>query len=99
MDAVSFVMGEKTSLLRVKRLSDLIHGASINKPVSRKWVFCQNIRNSLLLRTQFFLLMWVVLFCSASVTATFILEDMTEKQFMRSVIGQSSDHKIDGQVC
>ncbi|XP_038220762.1 structural maintenance of chromosomes protein 1A [Zerene cesonia] len=69
MDAVSFVMGEKTSLLRVKRLSDLIHGASINKPVSR----------------------------SASVTATFVLEDMTEKQFMRSVIGQSSDHKIDGQ--
>ncbi|XP_047532949.1 structural maintenance of chromosomes protein 1A isoform X2 [Vanessa atalanta] len=69
MDAVSFVMGEKTSLLRVKRLSDLIHGASINKPVSR----------------------------SASVTATFILEDMTEKHFQRSVIGQSSDHKIDGQ--
>ncbi|CAH2270118.1 jg7655 [Pararge aegeria aegeria] len=69
MDAVSFVMGEKTSLLRVKRLSDLIHGASINKPASR----------------------------SASVTATFILEDMTEKQFQRSVIGQSSDHKIDGQ--
>ncbi|CAH1638439.1 unnamed protein product [Spodoptera littoralis] len=69
MDAVSFVMGEKTSLLRVKRLSDLIHGASINKPVSR----------------------------SASVTATFVLEDMTEKQFQRSVIGQSSEHKIDGQ--
>lgn len=69
MDAVSFVMGEKTSLLRVKRLSDLIHGASINKPVSR----------------------------SASVTATFILEDMTEKQFQRSVNGQSSEHKIDGQ--
>ncbi|XP_068633739.1 structural maintenance of chromosomes protein 1A [Battus philenor] len=69
MDAVSFVMGEKTSLLRVKRLSDLIHGASINKPLSR----------------------------NASVTATFVLEDMTEKQFQRSVIGQSSDHKIDGQ--
>lgn len=34
MDAISFVMGEKTSSLRVKRLSDLIHGASINKPVS-----------------------------------------------------------------
>lgn len=30
-------------------------------------------------------------------TATFILEDMTEKQFQRSVIGQSSEHKIDGQ--
>ncbi|XP_046672179.1 LOW QUALITY PROTEIN: structural maintenance of chromosomes protein 1A-like [Homalodisca vitripennis] len=35
MDAISFVMGEKTSSLRVKRLSDLIHGASINKPVAR----------------------------------------------------------------
>lgn len=35
---------------------------------------------------------------SASVTATFVLEDMTEKHFMRSVNGQSSEHKIDGQV-
>lgn len=70
MDAVSFVMGEKTSLLRVKRLSDLIHGASINKAVSK----------------------------CASVTATFVLEDMTEKQFQRSVINQSSEHKIDGQT-
>lgn len=37
MDAVSFVMGEKTSSLRVKKFSDLIHGASINKPVSRRY--------------------------------------------------------------
>ena len=29
MDAISFVMGEKTNLLRVKRLADLIHGASV----------------------------------------------------------------------
>ena len=35
MDAVSFVMGEKTATLRVRKLSDLIHGASVNKPVSR----------------------------------------------------------------
>lgn len=35
MDAISFVMGEKTSSLRVKRLSELIHGASIGQPVSR----------------------------------------------------------------
>ncbi|XP_065335531.1 structural maintenance of chromosomes protein 1A-like isoform X2 [Cloeon dipterum] len=35
MDAISFVMGEKTSCLRVKRLSELIHGASVGKPVSR----------------------------------------------------------------
>ena len=31
MDAISFVMGEKTNLLRVKRLADLIHGASVGK--------------------------------------------------------------------
>ncbi len=35
MDAISFVMGERTSSLRVKRLSDLIHGASVGNPVSR----------------------------------------------------------------
>jgi len=36
MDAISFVMGEKTNLLRVKRLPDLIHGASVGKPISNK---------------------------------------------------------------
>lgn len=36
MDAISFVMGEKTSSLRVKRLSDLIHGASVGNPVSSR---------------------------------------------------------------
>merc|ERR1711915_644334 len=36
MDAISFVMGEKTNMLRVKRLSDLIHGASVGKPISSK---------------------------------------------------------------
>ncbi|RZC33774.1 structural maintenance of chromosomes protein 1A [Asbolus verrucosus] len=35
MDAISFVMGEKTQSLRVKRLSDLIHGAAISRPISR----------------------------------------------------------------
>lgn len=35
MDAISFVMGEKTTSLRVKRLNDLIHGSSIGKPVAR----------------------------------------------------------------
>ncbi|KAF2346904.1 RecF/RecN/SMC N-terminal [Trinorchestia longiramus] len=35
MDAISFVMGERTSSLRVRRLSDLIHGASIGQPISR----------------------------------------------------------------
>ncbi|CAB0028922.1 unnamed protein product [Trichogramma brassicae] len=35
MDAISFVMGEKTSSLRVKRFNELIHGASIGQPVSR----------------------------------------------------------------
>merc|ERR1719225_643449 len=36
MDAISFVMGEKTTLLRVKRLTDLIHGASVGKPISNR---------------------------------------------------------------
>lgn len=36
MDAISFVMGEKTTSLRVKRLSDLIHGASIGQPAARR---------------------------------------------------------------
>lgn len=35
MDAISFVMGEKTTSLRVRKLGDLIHGASIGKPASR----------------------------------------------------------------
>lgn len=36
MDAISFVLGEKTSNLRVKKLSELIHGASISQPVSNQ---------------------------------------------------------------
>ncbi|XP_070803001.1 structural maintenance of chromosomes protein 1B [Pituophis catenifer annectens] len=34
MDALSFVMGEKTSNLRVKHIQELIHGAHVGKPVS-----------------------------------------------------------------
>jgi len=34
MDAISFVLGEKTSNLRVKTVKDLIHGAPINRPVA-----------------------------------------------------------------
>jgi len=34
MDAVSFVLGEKTSSLRVKKLDELIHGANVNNPVA-----------------------------------------------------------------
>ncbi|XP_076297753.1 structural maintenance of chromosomes 1 [Lasioglossum baleicum] len=70
MDAISFVMGEKTSSLRVKRFSELIHGASIGMPVAR----------------------------SASVTAVFELEDGSEKSFMRSVQGSSSEHRINNSV-
>ncbi|XP_064632615.1 structural maintenance of chromosomes protein 1A-like [Lineus longissimus] len=36
MDAISFVLGEKTSNLRVKRLSDLIHGAPIGRPAATR---------------------------------------------------------------
>uniref|UniRef100_A0A8C6RF75 Structural maintenance of chromosomes protein n=1 Tax=Nannospalax galili TaxID=1026970 RepID=A0A8C6RF75_NANGA len=34
MDALSFVVGEKTANLRVKNIQELIHGAHIGKPVS-----------------------------------------------------------------
>merc|ERR1719270_506340 len=61
-------MGEKTSSLRVRRLADLIHGASIGRAVSNR----------------------------ASVSAIFALEDGVEKTFTRSIIGGSTDHKIDG---
>ncbi|KAF7992843.1 hypothetical protein HCN44_005187 [Aphidius gifuensis] len=70
MDAISFVMGEKTSSLRVRRFNELIHGASVGKPVSR----------------------------SASVTAVFELEDGSDKSYMRSVQGSSSEHRINGSI-
>ncbi|EDV24924.1 uncharacterized protein TRIADDRAFT_25837 [Trichoplax adhaerens] len=36
MDAICFVLGEKTSNLRVRSVKNLIHGAPIHKPVSNK---------------------------------------------------------------
>uniref|UniRef100_A0A452UXF7 Structural maintenance of chromosomes protein n=1 Tax=Ursus maritimus TaxID=29073 RepID=A0A452UXF7_URSMA len=36
MDAISFVLGEKTSNLRVKTLRDLIHGAPVGKPAANR---------------------------------------------------------------
>ncbi|XP_052870119.1 structural maintenance of chromosomes protein 1A [Anopheles cruzii] len=36
MDAISFVMGEKTNSLRVRKLPELIHGASIGRPISNR---------------------------------------------------------------
>ncbi|NXX26229.1 SMC1B protein, partial [Nicator chloris] len=45
MDAVSFVMCEKTSNLRVKSIQELIHGAHVGKPVSStasvKIIYCE----------------------------------------------------------
>lgn len=40
MDAISFVLGESTKNLRVRKLSDLIHGAPINRPVSNRASVC-----------------------------------------------------------
>ena len=34
MDAISFVMGERPANMIVKRLTDLVYGANVNKPVS-----------------------------------------------------------------
>ncbi|GMS91640.1 hypothetical protein PENTCL1PPCAC_13815, partial [Pristionchus entomophagus] len=36
MDAICFVLGEKANLMRVRKLTDLIHGAPIGKPVANK---------------------------------------------------------------
>uniref|UniRef100_A0A8C3ILM9 RecF/RecN/SMC N-terminal domain-containing protein n=1 Tax=Chrysemys picta bellii TaxID=8478 RepID=A0A8C3ILM9_CHRPI len=45
MDALSFVMGERTANLRVKSVQELIHGAHIGKPFSStasvKIVYCE----------------------------------------------------------
>ncbi|NWU84979.1 SMC1B protein, partial [Onychorhynchus coronatus] len=45
MDAVSFLMCEKTSTLRVKSVRELIHGAHVGRPVSStasvKMVYCE----------------------------------------------------------
>nr|XP_029712574.1 structural maintenance of chromosomes protein 1A-like [Aedes albopictus] len=74
MDAISFVMGEKTTSLRVRKLNELIHGASIGRPVANR----------------------------ASVMAKFVITDQegnqTNKSFQRSVIGSSSEYRINGSV-
>ena len=36
MDAISFVLGERTQSLRVRSLKELIHGAPIGRPVSSR---------------------------------------------------------------
>ncbi|GMT22001.1 hypothetical protein PFISCL1PPCAC_13298, partial [Pristionchus fissidentatus] len=36
MDAICFVLGEKANNMRVRKLTDLIHGAPIQKPVANK---------------------------------------------------------------
>nr|XP_056718566.1 structural maintenance of chromosomes protein 1B [Euleptes europaea] len=45
MDALSFVMGEKASNLRVRHIKELLHGAHIGKPVSStgsvRMVYCE----------------------------------------------------------
>ncbi|VDD87942.1 unnamed protein product [Enterobius vermicularis] len=42
MDAICFVLGEKASNLRVRRLTDLIHGAPIGKPAAHKCYVTMN---------------------------------------------------------
>ncbi|XP_077988808.1 structural maintenance of chromosomes protein 1A-like [Glandiceps talaboti] len=70
MDAISFVLGDKSSNLRVKKLSDLIHGAPVGKPAASR----------------------------ALVTAVYAEEDDTEKHFTRTVIGSSTEFRLDGKV-
>ncbi|XP_076824452.1 structural maintenance of chromosomes protein 1A-like isoform X1 [Clavelina lepadiformis] len=53
MDAISFVLGEKTSSLRVKKLSELIHGAPINRPVANRARVSATYRNEDGEKTEF----------------------------------------------
>lgn len=98
MDAISFVMGEKTSSLRVKKFGDLIHGASINKPVS-KWYVLLDMRLTLFINERYIVTSNVFFYpYSCSVTAVFDLGDGTEKSFMRGVNYGSTDHRINNKV-
>ena len=45
MDAISFVLGEKATSLRVKKLGDLIHGAPVGKPVANKCSVTMNYQD------------------------------------------------------
>ncbi|CAJ0944758.1 unnamed protein product, partial [Mesorhabditis belari] len=45
MDAICFVLGERSNNLRVRKLMDLIHGAPINKPVATKCSVTMNYRD------------------------------------------------------
>jgi structural maintenance of chromosome 1 len=112
MDAISFVMGEKTTSLRVKRLSDLIHGASVGQPVSRRYLsyiindlFYEVLISRIIcnyadvhFKLVFFYLKIAFLY-SASVTAVFKMDsEGTEKKFTRTVQGSSSDYRINDEV-
>ena len=80
MDAISFVLGESTKNMRVKKLNELIHGAPIGKPVSNR----------------------------ASVSFTYSHANVIEEggaensgkeiKFTRTVIGSSSEYRIDGKM-
>ncbi|XP_070559327.1 structural maintenance of chromosomes protein 1A-like [Ptychodera flava] len=70
MDAISFVLGDKASNMRVKKLSDLIHGAPVGKPAATR----------------------------AHVTAVYAEEDESEKRFTRTVVGSSTEFRVDGKV-
>ena len=94
MDAISFVLGESTKNLRVKKLSDLIHGAPIGKPVSNRasvsFVYSyksfdedQADNNG----------------DNASTTSSDSSGDIgREIKFTRTVISSSSEYRIDGKT-
>ena len=70
MDAICFVIGEKTANLRVRKVSDLIHGAPIGKPVSNR----------------------------CHVSMVYVDDDDSETTFTRTVIGSSSEYRIDNKA-
>lgn len=93
MDAISFVLGESTKNLRVKKLSDLIHGAPIGKPVANR-------------ASVSFVYSYADLSEAANkenTNASTSSEDSgaepgVEIKFTRTVIGSSSEYRVDGKT-
>lgn len=89
MDSISFVLGESTKNLRVKKLSDLIHGAPIGKPVANRasvsFVYSYEKPNNDMDE-------------NSSAQSLSSDEFRKEIKFTRNIIGSSSEYRIDGKL-
>lgn len=95
MDAISFVLGESTKNLRVKKLSDLIHGAPIGKPVAHRacvsFVYSYENLSEVINKEN-------ERDNASSNDSDSNSEIGREIKFTRAVIGSSSEYRIDGKT-